>query len=224
MSQTILSNVTFSSLDLEPAIQEGIADARFEFCTPIQAQSLPLALAGTDVEGQAQTGTGKTAAFLIGTMNWLLRQALPPGHREGQPRALIVAPTRELAVQIHKDAQVLGRHTGLKMGVVFGGTGYEQQRQMLVEGLDILIGTPGRIIDYFKQKIFNLKSIQVAVIDEADRMFDLGFIKDIRYMLRRMLDPPKTSKSALFRNFVVPGHRACLRAHEQSASGRCYPP
>ena len=167
----------------------GVSDACFEFCTPIQAQSLPLVLAGKDVEGQAQTGTGKTAAFLLATMNWLLRKPAPPNHQDGQPRALIVAPTRELAVQIHKDARVLGRHTGLDLGLVFGGTGYEQQRQMLNDGVDILIGTPGRLIDYFKQRIFHLKSIQVAVIDEADRMFDLGFIKDVRYMLRRMPHP-----------------------------------
>ena len=191
MSQLVHSEVKFSSLDLEPALVKGISDASFEFCTPIQAQSLPLALAGRDVEGQAQTGTGKTAAFLVATMNWLLRESPPADHQDGQPRALIVAPTRELAVQIYNDARVLGRYTGLDLGVVFGGTGYEQQRQMLHDGVDILIGTPGRLIDYFKQRIFHLKSIQVAVIDEADRMFDLGFIKDLRYMLRRMPHPEK---------------------------------
>ena len=189
MTQLLQSEVRFSNLDLEPALMKGIEDAAFEFCTPIQAQSLPLALAGRDVEGQAQTGTGKTAAFLVATMNRLLRQTPLSNHQDGQPRALIVAPTRELAVQIYNDALVLGKHTGLDMGVVFGGTGYEEQRQMLHKGVDILIGTPGRLIDYFKQKIFHLKSIQVAVIDEADRMFDLGFIKDLRYMLRRMPDP-----------------------------------
>ena len=191
MSQLVQSEVKFVNLGLEPALVRGIADAKFEFCTPIQAQSLPLALAGKDVEGQAQTGTGKTAAFLVAAMNWLLRTSPPNGHEAGQPRALIVAPTRELAVQIYKDAQVLGRHTGLELGVVFGGTGYEQQRRMLTNGVDVLIGTPGRLIDYFKQRIFHLKSIQVAVIDEADRMFDLGFIKDLRYMLRRMPHPEK---------------------------------
>ena len=191
MSQLAQSEVKFSSLDLEPALVKGISDASFEFCTPIQAQSLPLALAGRDVEGQAQTGTGKTAAFLVATLNWLLIKPPPHSHEDGQPRALIVAPTRELAVQIYNDAQVLGRHTGLELGVVFGGTGYEQQRQMLTNGVDVLIGTPGRLIDYFKQRVFHLKSIQVAVIDEADRMFDLGFIKDLRYMLRRMPHPEK---------------------------------
>ena len=197
MSQRVDSDVGFADLDLEPAVMKGVADASFEVCTPIQAQSLPLALAGKDVEGQAQTGTGKTAAFLIATMNRLLRAPPPANHEEGQPRALIVAPTRELAVQIYKDALVLGRHTGLDLGVVFGGTGYDTQRQMLRDGVDILVGTPGRLIDYFKQRIFHLKSIQVAVIDEADRMFDLGFIKDLRYMLRRM-PPPEKRLNLLF--------------------------
>ena len=98
MTHLVQSEVRFASLDLEPALMRGVSDACFEFCTPIQAQSLPLVLAGKDVEGQAQTGTGKTAAFLLATMNWLLRKPAPPNHQDGQPRALIVAPTRELAV------------------------------------------------------------------------------------------------------------------------------
>jgi ATP-dependent RNA helicase RhlB len=109
----------------------------------------------------------------------------------------MLAPTRELAIQIHKDAEVLGRHTGLKLGLVYGGAGYESQRQQLQDGVDILIGTPGRLIDYFKQKIFDLKELQVIVLDEADRMFDLGFIKDIRYLLRRM-PPPNERLGLLF--------------------------
>ena len=189
--QQHLTDIAFSSLDLNPLLLQGLDEAGLEFCTPIQAESLPLALAGSDVEGQAQTGTGKTAAFLLTTMNRLLRDAPPEQHSDGQPRALIVAPTRELAVQIHKDAEVLGKFTGLRSGVVFGGTGYDSQREMLIRGLDILIGTPGRLIDYYKQNIYNLDSVQVAVIDEADRMFDLGFIKDIRYLLRRMPPPAK---------------------------------
>ena len=197
MSERLLTEVRFGSLDLEPSVLRGIEDAGFEFCTPIQAQSLPAVLAGRDVEGQAQTGTGKTAAFLVGIMNLLLREPRPPGADDGQPRAIVLAPTRELAVQIHRDAEQLGVHTGLRFGVVFGGTGYMSQREMLREGLDVLIGTPGRLIDYFKQKIFHLKSVRVAVLDEADRMFDLGFIRDIRYLLRRM-PPPAERLSMLF--------------------------
>lgn len=196
MDQQVLSDVYFEALALEPQLLSGVRDAGFKRCTPIQAKTLPLILQGQDVEGQAQTGTGKSAAFLLGAMNWLLRH--PRGDKQGtDPRALIVAPTRELAVQIHKDACVLGVHTGLRCGVVFGGTGYEQQREMLTQGLDILIGTPGRLIDYCKQHVFSLKHISAMVIDEADRMFDLGFIKDIRYLLRRM-PPPERRLNLLF--------------------------
>ena len=197
MTERLLTDVRFSSLDLEPSILRGIEDAGFEYCTLIQAQSLPAVLAGRDVEGQAQTGTGKTAAFLVGIMNVLLREPRHPGAEGGQPRAIVLAPTRELAVQIHKDAEQIGVHTGLRFGVVFGGTGYESQREMLRAGLDVLIGTPGRFIDYFKQKIFHLNAVRVVVLDEADRMFDLGFIQDIRYLLRRM-PPPQERLNLLF--------------------------
>ncbi len=197
MTERLLTHVKFASLDLEPSILRGLGDAGFEYCTPIQAQSLPAVLAGRDVEGQAQTGTGKTAAFLVGIMNLLLREPRPASAGDGQPRALVIAPTRELAVQIHRDAEQIGLHTGLRFGVVFGGTGYDSQRQMLRDGLDVLIGTPGRLIDYFKQKIYHLGAVRVAVLDEADRMFDLGFIRDIRYLLRRM-PPPQKRLSLLF--------------------------
>ena len=197
MTERLLTDVRFASLDLEPSILRGIEEAGFEYCTPIQAQSLPAVLAGRDIEGQAQTGTGKTAAFLVGIMNLLLREPRHPDIGSGQPRAIVLAPTRELAVQIHRDAEQIGVHTGLRFGVVFGGTGYESQREMLRAGLDVLIGTPGRLIDYFKQRIFHLGAIRVAVLDEADRMFDLGFIKDIRYLMRRM-PPPRERLSLLF--------------------------
>jgi ATP-dependent RNA helicase RhlB len=176
---------------------EGIRDAGFTVCTPIQAQTLPIALAGRDVAGQAQTGTGKTAAFLVALYQSLLTR--PPGHSRTKTsvRALIVAPTRELAVQIHHDAEILGRHTGLKQAVVYGGVDYEKQRRQLEEGVDVLIGTPGRLIDYFKQHVFDLRHAQAVVLDEADRMFDLGFIADIRYLLRR-LPPPEKRQSMLF--------------------------
>ncbi len=160
----------------------GIEAAGFTTCTPIQEKTLPRALAGHDVAGQAQTGTGKTAAFLIATFVRLLRDAEPP---EG-PRALIIAPTRELVVQIHSDAELLGAHTGLVFRAVYGGVDYAKQRETLREGCDILIGTPGRLIDYFKQRVYSLKNAEVLVIDEADRMFDMGFIADLRFLLRRM--------------------------------------
>ena len=191
MSDTHLTDVSFSDFNLPEPLLQGIESAGFSRCTPIQAETLPIALDGKDVSGQAQTGTGKTAAFLIATYAHLLRHPANEQRRVNQPRAIILAPTRELAVQIHKDAMALGQFTGLKLGLVFGGTAYEAQRKQLEEGVDVLIGTPGRIIDYFKQRVFDLKAVQVMVLDEADRMFDLGFIKDIRYLLRRMPHPEK---------------------------------
>jgi ATP-dependent RNA helicase RhlB len=183
---THLSDLTFSSLGLLPAVMQGIEEAGFSRCTPIQAQTLPIALTGKDVAGQAQTGTGKTAAFLVAAFQNLLTKPAPATRSKTGVRAIMIAPTRELAVQIYNDAEVLGRYTGLKISVVFGGVDYEKQRRELEEGVDVLIGTPGRVIDYFKQHVFDLRSAQVVVLDEADRMFDLGFIVDIRYLLRRL--------------------------------------
>ena len=191
MTDKHLTDTCFSSFNFAEKIMQGIKDAGFSQCTPIQAETIPLALAGQDIAGQAQTGTGKTAAFLLATFQRLLEHPPNPNRKLNQPRAIMLAPTRELAIQIHKDAELLGQHTGLKLGLVFGGTGYDQQRKQLEEGVDILIGTPGRLIDYFKQHIFDLKEIEVVVMDEADRMFDLGFIKDIRFLLRRMPPPSK---------------------------------
>ncbi len=195
--QQHFSDISFTGLHLPESVARGIADAGFERCTPIQAQSLPRALAGLDVAGQAQTGTGKTAAFLVALFSHLLRHPPAASRPTTSPRALILAPTRELAVQIHRDAEILGQYTGLVLGLAFGGVDYEKQRRHLEAGVDVLIGTPGRIIDYYKQHVFDLHHIQVMVLDEADRMFDLGFIKDIRYMLRR-LPPPDQRLNLLF--------------------------
>jgi len=196
MSDNHLSDIRFDSLALHETVQAGIRETGFEFCTPIQASTLPIALEPRDVAGQAQTGTGKTAAFLIATFEKLL--ASPPVDSDKkQPRAFMLAPTRELAVQIASDAELLGKHTGFKIGLAYGGTDYEKQRRIIEDGIDILIGTPGRIIDYFKQGVFKLDQVEVAVLDEADRMFDLGFIKDIRYLLRR-LPPPDKRLNMLF--------------------------
>ena len=191
MTDNHLSDLRFDALDLHESLQAGIRDAGFEFCTPIQASTLPIALKEHDVAGQAQTGTGKTAAFLIAAYQRLLNHE-PEPLAEGEqrhPRIFVLAPTRELAVQIANDAEVLGKHTGFKIGLAYGGTGYEQQRKTISDGIDLLIGTPGRIIDYFKQGVFKLNQVEVAILDEADRMFDLGFIKDIRYLLRRLPKP-----------------------------------
>jgi ATP-dependent RNA helicase RhlB len=189
MSDAHLSQLTFESLNIAESLKRGIAELGYTRCTPIQAQTLPVALDGHDVAGQAQTGTGKTAAFLIALFNRLLTDPGAPNRPQNAPRAIVIAPTRELAVQIHSDALGIGKHSGLKLAIVFGGVDYEKQRRVLEEGVDVLIGTPGRIIDYFKQHVFDLRHIQVAVMDEADRMFDLGFIKDIRFILRRLPHP-----------------------------------
>jgi ATP-dependent RNA helicase RhlB len=189
MSDAHLSQLTFDSLQITDSLKQGIAELGYSRATPIQAQTLPVALAGHDVAGQAQTGTGKTAAFLIALFNRLLTHAPGANRPPSSPRAIVIAPTRELAVQIHSDALGIGKHTGLKLAIVFGGVDYEKQRRNLEEGVDVLIGTPGRIIDYFKQHVFDLRHIEVAVMDEADRMFDLGFIKDIRFLLRRLPHP-----------------------------------
>jgi ATP-dependent RNA helicase RhlB len=196
MADNHLSDLKFDSLTLHETVRAGIRDAGFEFCTPIQASTLPIALEPRDVAGQAQTGTGKTAAFLIATFQKLLASA-PDPEQPKQPRAFMLAPTRELAMQIAKDGELLGKHTGFKIGLAYGGTDYEKQRRTIEGGIDILIGTPGRIIDYFKQGVFKLNQVEVAVLDEADRMFDLGFIKDIRYLLRR-LPPPDQRLNMLF--------------------------
>ncbi len=211
MTDQHLSELRFADLDLTPPVMQGIRDAGFERCTPIQGETLPIALSGRDVAGQAQTGTGKTAAFLVAIFQRLLTH--PPAATRGPTsiRAIVVAPTRELAVQIHNDALVLGRHTGLKLAVVFGGVDYDKQRKQLADGVDVLIGTPGRIIDYFKQHVYDMRHAQVAVLDEADRMFDLGFIADIRFILRR-LPKPEHRQSMLFSATL--SHRVLELAYE----------
>lgn len=175
----------FDELDLPVQVLQGITDAGFIDCTPIQERTLPLSLSGKDVAGQAQTGTGKTAAFLL----TLLTRLLSKPHAKGDhPKALILAPTRELVVQIEQDAQLLGKHCGFSIQAIYGGVDYMKQRNALREGADVIIGTPGRLIDYLKQKVYSLKEIEMLVIDEADRMFDMGFIADLRFILRRL--PP----------------------------------
>jgi ATP-dependent RNA helicase RhlB len=195
-SSTVPAAVDFHSFALPDAVQRAIDTVGFTACTPIQQHVLPLALAGKDVAGQAQTGTGKTAAFLITIFTRLLRHR-PPPLPEPAPHALVIAPTRELVAQILHDAEQLGRFTGLSMQAVYGGIDYHKQRELLRQGCDVLIGTPGRLIDYFKQHVYTLRRAEVLVIDEADRMFDMGFIADLRFLLRR-LPPYNKRQSMLF--------------------------
>lgn len=196
MENLYLSQTRFDDLPLDSSLLASIREAGFGQCSRIQAETLPLALAGQDIAGQAQTGTGKTGAFLIAVFQNLLQNPLPDC-QAGSVRCLILAPTRELAIQIARDAEKLGKHTGLHSVLVYGGAAYEKQRRQFERPVDILIGTPGRIIDYWKQHIFTLKHAQALVLDEADRMFDMGFIQDVRYLLRK-LPPPEKRLSMLF--------------------------
>ena len=185
----------FEDLDIPELVLKGIKDAGFNECTPVQAQTLPVALQGRDIAAQAQTGTGKTAAFLIAVFSRML--ALPDPGRGSSPRVLIIAPTRELAIQIDAEAKLLGGPAGFKILPVFGGIDYLKQREEISKGVDVLIGTPGRLIDYLKQRVYSLKKTQFLVIDEADRLFDMGFISDLRFLLRRM-SPFDKRQSMLF--------------------------
>jgi ATP-dependent RNA helicase RhlB len=187
----------FTTLDLPDSVMRGIREAGFVTATPIQEATLPLALKGKDVAGQSQTGTGKTAAFLIAAFTRLLRTPEAPPGPTTAPRMLIIAPTRELVVQIDSDAHHLGRFTPIRTLAVYGGIDYNKQREALAAGCDILVGTPGRLIDYLKQHIWSPKRVEILVIDEADRMFDMGFIADLRFLLRR-LPPPDKRQSFLF--------------------------
>jgi ATP-dependent RNA helicase RhlB len=211
MAQQTLTDTFFESFDLHPSVLSGLHAAGFTRCTPIQALTLPLALAGRDVAGQAQTGTGKTAAFLVATLNRLLTRPALPERGATDPRAVIIAPTRELAIQIEKDFQAIGRNTGLKSALIYGGVDYDKQRDMLRGGVDIIIATPGRMIDYFKQHIFSFRAVEVMVIDEADRMFDLGFIKDVRFLMRRL--PERDLRQILLFSATL-SHRVLELAYE----------
>jgi ATP-dependent RNA helicase RhlB len=211
MSQTVLTDTFFTNFDLHPLLQQGLDDSGFTRCTPIQEMTLPLALAGRDVAGQAQTGTGKTCAFLVALMNRLLTTPAVAERKDSDPRALVIAPTRELAIQIEKDAKAIGRHTGLRSALIYGGVDYDKQRQQLKDGCDIIIATPGRLLDYHKQGVFSLNSVEVMVIDEADRMFDLGFIKDVRFIFRKL--PPREQRQVLLFSATL-SHRVLELAYE----------
>jgi len=215
MSTHPLTDITFESFDLHPRLLSGLHASGFTRCTPIQALSLPIALAGHDVAGQAQTGTGKTGAFLVAVLNRLLTKPAVADRKMTDPRAIIVAPTRELAIQIDKDFRNIGRDTGLRSALIYGGVDYDKQRELLKAGSDIIIATPGRLIDYLKQHVFSFNAIEAVVIDEADRMFDLGFIKDIRFLLRRM--PPREERQGMLFSATL-SHRVLELAYEHMNS------
>lgn len=173
----------FESLNLHPDILKGITDAGFEHCTPIQEQSLPECIAGKDVIAQSQTGSGKTAVFLLSIFSRVL-EAGPS--LTGRPRALVMVPTRELATQVMDDAAKLGRHISFRSVAIYGGVEYDKQIQALKKGVDLVVATPGRMIDLYKSKTLSLDEVGIYVIDEADRMFDMGFAPDMMYIASRL--------------------------------------
>jgi len=188
-------SLSFSSLDLPEKVMAGIRDAGFVEMTPVQSRSLPMALEGKDVCAQAQTGTGKTAAFLITVFSRILSAGVPSKRRD--PLALVLAPTRELALQIYREGELLGKHTGLRLAAIYGGEGFNRQEEALKRGTDVVIGTPGRLIDFMRRNILNLGQIQFLVIDEADRMLDLGFWDELKNIFRRLPSADKR-QSLLF--------------------------
>ncbi|MEJ2589156.1 MAG: DEAD/DEAH box helicase [Deltaproteobacteria bacterium] len=194
--------VRFHDLDLPLEIMHAISDQGFDYCTPIQAEILPPVLEGRDTTGQAQTGTGKTAAFLIDIYTRMMRNPPEGKRRPGTPRVLILAPTRELVLQIERDARDMGKHTDFRILAVFGGIDYEKQKQILAkETIDIMIATPGRLLDFQRQKKVHLNQVEILIIDEADRMLDMGFIPDVRKIVRST--PHKEKRQTLFFSATV---------------------
>ena len=173
----------FHDLNLDERIMHGIYDLGFEYASPIQAESLPYTLAGHDIIGKAQTGTGKTAAFLITVLQKLLTTQ-PAERYASEPRALVIAPTRELAMQIAKDAEGLCKYTDVNVVTIVGGVDYDKQKQQLNDIVDIVVATPGRLLDFLQQKVVFLDQVEMLVIDEADRMLDMGFIPDLKRIIR----------------------------------------
>lgn len=179
---------TFKDLGLKPEIIRATREMGFEEATPIQAKSLPMLSKGTDLIGQAQTGSGKTAAFGIAIL-----EKIEPRHRV--PQALVVVPTRELAMQVTREVGSLGKHLNVSIVAVYGGTPIGRQIYDITCGVHIIVGTPGRIIDHLERRTLNLSSIKVVVLDEADRMLDMGFIDDVEFILEHV---PKDRQTLLF--------------------------
>jgi ATP-dependent RNA helicase RhlB len=179
------AQVKFDTLKLDVTVQKGIDALGFEFCSPIQAQILPHTLGGNDAIGKAQTGTGKTAAFLITIFNDLLSHPIEGERFLGEPRAVIIAPTRELVMQIAEDAQELGRFTGLQTVTMIGGADYQKQLSKVNRApVDLVVATPGRLIDFMERRDLALDRVEILVLDEADRMLDMGFIPQVKRIVR----------------------------------------
>ena len=186
----------FHDFDLPGEVMHGIADLGFKYATEIQALSLEQALAGKNIAGKAQTGSGKTAAFLVAILTRYLRSPENRAKEGGIPRALVIAPTRELVIQITNDADNIGKYTGLRSLAVYGGMDYDRQREeVLSQPVDLLVATPGRLLDFVKSRVINLSNVDTLVIDEADRMLDMGFIPDVRRIMAYL--PPKQKRTTM---------------------------
>ena len=186
----------FHDFDLPAEVMHGIAELGFKYCTEIQALSLEQALAGKNIAGKAQTGSGKTAAFLVAILTRYLRTPENRAKEGGNPRALVIAPTRELVIQICKDADAIGKYCGLKSLAVYGGMDYDRQKkEVLSSPVDLLVATPGRLLDFVKSHVINLSNVDTLVIDEADRMLDMGFIPDVRRIMSYL--PPKNKRTTM---------------------------
>jgi len=194
----------FHDFDLPAPLLHAIFDLGFEYCTPIQAEILPSTLSGKDASGRAQTGTGKTAAFLITVITRMLNNPIQEKRKPGTPRILILAPTRELVMQISEEARQLSRYCALNIVSVFGGMDYEKQRKQLGAGpVDIIVATPGRLLDFQRRRDLTLRKIEVLIIDEADRMLDMGFIPDVRKIINST--PAKDKRHTLLFSATLTG-------------------
>ncbi len=193
--ESVSGRARFHDFKLPPSLMHGIADLDFRYCTAIQEQALPVALEGRDLIGRASTGMGKSAVFLIAIFSRLLR-GQQSKKRPGFPRALIIAPTRELVIQIAKDAKAIGKYTPLRVVAVYGGTEYRKQQQDLIRRpVDILVATPGRLLDFASRKVVQLNRVGIMILDEADRMLDMGFIPDVRRIIYKT--PPREQRQTM---------------------------
>ena len=194
----------FHDLGLSDLLLHAISDLGFEYCTPIQAELLPSSLSGKDAGGRAQTGTGKTAAFLITVITRMLNKPIQDKRKPGMPRVLVLAPTRELVVQISEEARHLSKYTDLNTISVFGGMDYEKQRKQLSsDAVDIVVATPGRLLDFQRRRDISLKKIEMLIIDEADRMLDMGFIPDVKKIIYST--PAKEKRQTLLFSATLTG-------------------
>ncbi|PKL81764.1 MAG: ATP-dependent RNA helicase RhlB [Ignavibacteriae bacterium HGW-Ignavibacteriae-3] len=196
--------IRFHDLEMSKEILHAIFDLGFQYCTPVQGEVLPKSLLGEDITAQAQTGTGKTAAFLITIFNHILKNPLDKKRKHGTPRALILAPTRELVLQIEKDARGIGPYVDCSILSLLGGMDYEKQMKILKsENCDILICTPGRLIDFMRKKLVDLSKVEILIIDEADRMLDMGFIPSVKQIVNNT--PSKSKRQTMFFSATLTG-------------------